>query len=155
LENGYVLQEAVLQVAKEFRTRLVPDDRQLLTTLWEQRNVHLILWNGKDVRMWHWPADVRGALVRPMSLPPPRCNDMTPVARLYLQSFGHDDPDGGLVVSTENRYMQATACGQCGTHKNLEYRDVGTQYHVPTTSRKRSASRGGDDVEARCLCHWL
>ena len=63
LENGCVLQEAVIQVAKDFRTRVVPEDRERLAKLWDGRGVQTLLWKSREIRLWYWSNDCREALV--------------------------------------------------------------------------------------------
>jgi hypothetical protein len=63
-ENGMVVQEGILLLAREFRTRVLQGDHDELHLVWTQRMVTAVQWNRKEFRIWHWPAQLRPAVLR-------------------------------------------------------------------------------------------
>lgn len=63
VDSGMFWQDAALGVVREFQFRVASGDHQALRSLWETRRILPILWDRRDVRITHWPAAQRGALV--------------------------------------------------------------------------------------------
>ena len=132
LENGCALQDCVIQVAKEFRARVTSPDKELLKMIWDQRNIHIIIWNTKDVRVWHWPETCSAALLR--------------VATHCLLRLQKNDPPVASSVATENQFTDSRS--------GLQLRDMAVQYSVKDASRPRNGKRTNVEDDA-CLCHFL
>ena len=158
-ENGCALQECVLQVVKEFRRRVEPGDREQLTQLWDKRNVHLIIWNGHDLRLWHWSRELTDTLRR--------------VARFCLKIFLHpvsawvDGVDGMAIIRRTFRSM-GTQTNEDGTpageeeFRVEEQRSIATQWKnpasAPSQSRKRNSRTAGveeDRLDVSCMCRLM
>ena len=103
--------------------------------LWDQRNIHIIIWNMKDVRIWHWPETCSVALLR--------------VAGYCLLQLQKNHPPVASVAA-EKAFMDSRS--------GLQMRDVAVQYSVKDTSRARSGKRTNTNVEedvSVCMCHLL
>ena len=134
-ENGCALQDCIIQVAKEFRAHVTSPDKEHLKMLWDQRNIHIIIWNMKDVRIWHWPETCSVALLR--------------VAGYCLLQLQKNHPPVASVAA-EKAFMDSRS--------GLQMRDVAVQYSVKDTSRARSGKRTNTNVEedvSVCMCHLL
>ena len=107
IENGCALQECVIQVIKEFRNTVGAEEKERLVQLWEKRNVHILLWNTKEVRMWHWPAECTQELV-------------------YVSRFCI-----GLLTANRNSPINVAMERVYVDHGGVERRDIASQYAVP------------------------
>jgi hypothetical protein len=78
-ENGMVIQEGILLLAREFRVqafglvyvdrmsvdnRIPLEDVDMVQRVWTQRAVMAVQWNNKEFRIWHWPSGLRTIVLR-------------------------------------------------------------------------------------------
>ena len=129
--------DAVLALSREMRSRVSRPDRDDLQTLWDKRNVLLIIWNQKDMRIWHWPTSCRDALIR-----------MCGFCVTHLKMDMSRPPP----IAVESCYVEPVT--------GIERRDIAVQYH-PRDVTEPMRSRGGKRVLPQeapvypCICHLL
>jgi hypothetical protein len=130
LSNAIAVQDSLIGLAKDMRTRVTSPDKEDLHLLWETRNIHVLVWNQKDLRIWHWGPACHEALVR--------------LARFCIGKLRIDLAKPVVPVSTGNCFLN--------TKTGAEMRDMAVQWPSRSKSRVR---RSEDDTGHRCICQYL
>lgn len=127
LDNGMGLQDALDWWMRQYRRPRLPIARDAFRLLKKHREPHSVLWEGRDLRVWSWPAEVRPDLVR--------------VLRYILTAMCHRRPDDPTArrecIGDDHHWSDpCDACAPCTRRFGEELLDTYKCFHLVDAHRR-------------------